>query len=59
MHSMQDKLDPIVKAAETGDLATIQTLDPDGINSVITQSEEWQELGATPLFALPIMVTSL
>ena len=44
--SMQRNVDCIVQAAETGNLATIQTLDPDGANQAITTGKS---LGWTPL----------
>ena len=48
MFSMQGNLDRIVQAAETGDLSTIQTLDPDGTNQVIIYGFRYN--GETPLY---------
>ena len=59
MFAIQGNIDRIIRAAKTGDLATIQTLDPDGANQAITNGEEWKELGVTPLFIAAIMVNSL
>ena len=47
MFSMQDNFDRIVQAAKTGDLATIQALDPDGTNPAITIAGP--NFGWTPL----------
>ena len=47
MFSMQGNLDRIAQAAKTGDLATIQSLDPDGTNQAITTGDQ---LGITPLY---------
>ena len=48
MFSMKGNLDRIIQAAKTGDLTTIQTLDPDGTNQAITNGEE---SGLTPLYS--------
>ena len=54
MFSMQNNIKHIIRAAEVGDLATVQRLDPGGTNPVQTSGKY---LGYTPIHIAAAKIT--